>query len=97
MLRHIVMIKFANRDAVAETSEKVKQMLLHLETTVDSLKKMEVGKNINTRPAAFDMVLVADFENEQGLNSYRTHPAHVKVLDFLKKVVEKTAVTDYWI
>ncbi len=97
MLRHIVMVKFKDRDAVPQISEKVKQMLINLEETVETLKRMEVGININTRPAAFDVVLTADFDNEEGLNKYRVHPEHVKVLDFLKEVVEKTAVVDYWV
>ncbi len=97
MLRHIVMVKFKDRDAVPRISEKVKQMLVNLEETVESLKRMEVGININTRPAAFDVVLTADFDNEEGLNKYRVHPGHVKVLDYLKEVVEKTAVVDYWV
>ena len=97
MLRHIVMVKFSDRVTVAETSEKVKQMLLALENSVDSLKRMEVGLNINTLPSAFDAVLTADFDDEAGLNAYRTHPEHVKVLGFLKETMEKSAVVDYWI
>jgi len=61
------------------------------------LKRMEVGLNINTLPSAFDAVLTADFDDEAGLNAYRTHPEHVKVLGFLKETMEKSAVVDYWI
>ena len=96
MLRHIVMVKFSDRATVAETSEKVKLMLLALENSVDSLKRMEVGLNINTLSSAFDAVLTADFDDEAGLNHYRSHPDHVKVLGFLKKTIEKSVVVDYW-
>jgi hypothetical protein len=58
---------------------------------------MEVGLNINTKPSAFDLVLTADFDDEKGLNIYRAHPDHVKILDFMKDTVEKTAVVDYFI
>ena len=97
MLRHIVMVRFRDRTTVSEISEKIKKMLLALENSVDSLKRMEVGTNINTRPAAFDVVLTADFDDEVGLNSYRVHPEHVKVLNFLKETMEKSAVVDYWV
>jgi hypothetical protein len=97
MLRHIVMVRFKDRDTVPETSNKVKQMLVALEKSVGSLKRMEVGINLNTRPSAFDVVLTADFDDEAGLNSYRIHPEHVKVLDFLKDTMEKSAVVDYWV
>ncbi|RLD91632.1 MAG: Dabb family protein [Bacteroidetes bacterium] len=97
MLRHIVMVKFKDRESVSETSDKLKKILVALEKSVDSLKRMEVGININTRLSAFDVVLIADFDDEAGLNSYRIHPEHVKVLDFLKDTMEKSAAVDYWV
>jgi len=96
MLRHIVMMKFKEQKSAGVLSEKVKMMLDNLVPVVDSLKRMEVGINVNTKPAAFDLVLTADFDDEAGLNEYRSHPDHVKILDFMKDVVEKTAVVDYF-
>ncbi len=96
MLRHIVMMKFKEQESAGALSEKVKMMLDNLVPVVDSLKRMEVGINVNTKPAAFDLVLTADFDDEAGLNEYRSHPDHVKILDFMKDVVEKTAVVDYF-
>jgi len=97
MLRHIVMMKFKEREKAKEISEKVKKMLDNLVPVVDSLKRMEVGINVNTKPAAFDVVLTADFDDEAGLNEYRAHPDHVKILDFMKNSVEKTTVVDYFL
>jgi len=96
MLRHIVMMKFKERDTANENAQKVKQMLNDLVGTVDSLKSMEVGINVNSKPTAFDLVLTADFDDEAGLNSYRVHPLHIKILDFMKEKVDKTAVVDYF-
>ncbi len=95
MLRHIVMMKFSDREKATEFSKKVKEMLENLVPAIDELKRMEVGLNINTKPSAFDLVLTADFDDEEGLNAYRIHPGHVKILDFMKETVEKTAVVDY--
>jgi hypothetical protein len=64
---------------------------------VDDLKRMEVGINVNTKPAAYDLVLTADFDDEAGLNAYRAHPDHVKILDYMKDVVDKTTVVDYYL
>ena len=96
MLRHIVMMKFKQQENAGVLSEKVKMMLDNLVPVVDSLKRMEVGINVNTKPSAFDLVLTADFDDEAGLNEYRSHPDHVKILDFMRDVVEKTAVVDYF-
>jgi hypothetical protein len=89
------MVQFKYRTTKDQEAIKLKKMLEDLTDEIPSLYTMEVGLNINTKSSAFDLVLTADFENETGLNAYRVHPKHVKVLDYLKAVVEKTAVVDY--
>ncbi len=95
MLRHIVMIKLNNESNTVEVINKLKTMLNSLEKSIDSLHRMEVGINISKKPSAFDLVLTADFEDENGLDEYRVHPSHVLVLNYLKIVMEKAAVVDY--
>ena len=97
MLRHIVMIKFKDRSAVESYSLQLKTMLLELPMEIDSLIKMEVGLNVNTKASAYDLVLTADFEDEAGLEAYRIHPSHLKVLDYLKKTMDTATVVDYYI
>ncbi len=95
MLRHIVMMKFNDKEPIDKVSYEIKEMLTSLVNKIDSLKSMEVGLNISTKPSAHHLVLIADFDDEKGLNIYREHPEHVKILDRMKMVVEKTAVVDY--
>ena len=97
MLRHIVMFKFSDRSSATEVSGRLKQMLEDLLNHIPELKGMEAGLNINTRPSAFDIVLTADFDDEEGLNAYRVHPMHKKVLDYLEGKIEKSAVVDYFV
>ena len=96
MLRHIVMIKFNERENLQENSSYLKKILLDLEKSIDSLNKMQVGINFSTRPSAHDIVLIADFDDEAGLDEYRVHPEHVKVLDFLKEKDVQSTVVDYF-
>lgn len=96
MLRHIVMMTFKNKKQLKDTSSKMKLMLEELEKSIKPLLKMEVGLNFSNRPSAYDMVLIADFNNEDDLNYYRNHKDHIAVLDFLATVVDKTAVIDYY-
>jgi|FLOH01.1.fsa_nt_gi hypothetical protein len=96
MLRHIVMIKLKSDLDKMQVSEKIRFMLEDLEKSIDELLKMEVGFNISTKASAFDIVLTADFKDEDGLNVYRVHPDHVGVLDYLKEVMEKAVVVDYF-
>lgn len=95
MLRHIVMIKLKDSVDCSIVSKKLKAMLEKLEHTIEPLLKIEAGINISTKSSAHDVVLTADFEDISGLDEYRVHPEHVKVLDYLKEVMEKAAVVDY--
>jgi len=96
MLRHIVMIKFADGASKDKASVELKKMLNDLLADIPELKRMEVGLNVNTKASAFDLVLTSDFDDENGLNAYREHPEHQKVLDYLQSVMEKAAVVDYY-
>ena len=95
MLRHIVMLTFKDRQKVTEISEQFKSMLIALEESVPELIRMEVGLNVSTKASAYDLVLTADFADENALDKYRVHPEHVQVLEFMRAVVEKVAVVDY--
>ena len=97
MLRHIVMIKFSDRKTVETVCLKVEELLKGLLVEIDSLIAIEVGRNVNTKASAYDLVLTADFEDDAGLEAYRIHPAHVKVLDYLKETMEKATVVDYYV
>ncbi len=95
MLKHIVMIKFNTNQDVEKLSGEFKQLLEALLTSVDSLKSMEVGLNISIRPSAYHLVLTAVFNDEAGLNIYRSHPDHVKILKRIKETAEKVVAVDY--
>ncbi len=97
MLKHIVMVKFNADQDVEKLSGEFKQLLESLLPSVESLKSMEVGLNISTRPSASHLVLTAVFDDEAGLNAYRSHPDHVKILHRMKETVEQVVVTDYFV
>ena len=98
MLIHIVMLRLkadlAQNEKNAAAAELL-QMLQTLSQTIPELIKMETGRNISTRLSAFDLVLTATFENEAGLEAYRIHPDHQKVLQRINQLVSETAVVDY--
>ncbi len=99
MLKHIVMIKLeqAEEPVMKERAIRLEEKLNSLKANIPSLIKMEVGLNISTRPSAYDIVLVSEFESEDGLNIYRVHPKHQEVLAYMKQVVADAKVVDYWV
>lgn len=90
------MIKFKDEFNSESTTNKLSKMLTDLVAYIDDLKAMEVGINVSVKPSAMDIVLTADFDNESGLDNYRIHPEHVKVLDYLSVVKERAQVVDYF-
>jgi len=98
MIKHIVMIRLkeaGSQEEKLENANKLKSAIEGLMGKVAELKRMEVGLNLNTKPAAYDLVLTSEFESLEALDVYRVHPEHKKVLTLLYELMESTAVVDY--
>lgn len=98
MVKHIVMLKLKdteNRIEKLENALQLKKAIEALSYKIDEVKYMEVGLNYNEKNTAYDLVLTSTFDNADALNKYRQHPEHIKVLDFLNEVTDKSAVVDY--
>ena len=99
MLKHIVFIKLKGNYSEKEKSEilkKLKQMLDSLPSSIEAIEEMETGLNFSTRPSAFDLALTVSMKDEDALNTYRVHPEHKKVLDYMGSLELETAVVDYF-
>jgi hypothetical protein len=87
--------EFAENNGKLENMNIIKSRLEALVGKIPEIKKLEVGININKSPAAFDMTLYSEFENEEALEIYQKHPEHVKVSEFVTRVRDDRAVVDY--
>jgi len=94
MVVHIVMFRFKDENK-AENIEKVKSMLEALPQKIDSLNSMEVGVDFLHSERSMDLVLTSTFDDKDGLESYRVHPAHQEVVFFIKEVTLESRVVDY--
>jgi len=94
MIVHIVMFKFKEDDKQANLV-KVKAILEQLPKKIDELISMEVGLNFDTADRAMDLSLYSTFKTKADLESYAIHPAHIKVVEFIKTVVTESKVVDY--
>jgi len=75
--------------------KKAKEMLNRLIDTIPSLRSMEVGVNFSKEDRAMDLSIITSFDNVEGLNEYASHPEHLKVVAFIKDVVNGSKVSDY--
>jgi hypothetical protein len=98
MIKHIVMFKLKKCEIPGDkirASRSIKEKLEELPAFIPELKMMEVGINISTRDTAYDLVLVSEFDNEKDLETYRVHPKHVEVVDYILKHKDAAVVVDF--
>ena len=66
------------------------------EQKIPALKKIEVKVNSKDAPQDnFELVLICDFDDIDGLNEYQKHPVHVEFAKMLGEVRESRACIDY--
>jgi len=94
MIVHIVMFKFKDENK-QENLLVTKSKLEELSSKIPMLEKMEVGIDFNKSERAFDLSLYSTFATKDDLKAYAIHPAHLEVVEFIKKVTEVSKVVDY--
>ncbi len=94
MIVHIVLFQFKDAHKKANMIQ-AKQMLENLMGAVPTLRSIDVGMNFSTEERSMDMSIITVFESKEGLDAYAVHPEHLKVVDFIKTVVEYSKVVDY--
>lgn len=98
MLKHIVMWKFkdqAEGKTRAENCAYIKKMLEALPPIIPCIKSMELGINAYPGEMASDMALTVTFGTAEDLETYKNHPEHVKVSEYVAKVRASRTVVDY--
>jgi organic radical activating enzyme len=95
MIHHIVMwkLKASNKK---NNALKIKNDLEALKEIIKELKHIQVSTNMEIAPQSnFDVILDSRFKNFDDLTHYANHPEHLKVVDFIKTVVEQRVAIDY--
>lgn len=94
MIVHIVMFKFKEENKEANILH-AKELLNALIGKIDVLISMEVGINFDTAERAFDLSLYSKFHTKEDLETYASHPEHLKVVEFIKSAALESKVVDY--
>ena len=95
MIRHIVSWKLAAKEepAKAEGYQAIAGALLPLAQVIPEILAIGVERNIAYPESNWDVVLVADFETLEDLESYQRHPDHVAATAVVRsQVAERVAV-----
>ena len=94
MVIHIVLFKFKEENKQPNIIQ-AKQMLENLMGAVPTLRSIDVGVNFSKESRAMDLSIITTFESKVALEAYNGHPEHLKVVEFIKQVVDYSKVVDY--
>ena len=93
MITHIVLVKLKDRGL--QNIEYFQDLLTALNGKIPTLLSLRVERDIVHSERAYDFVIVATFNDLEGLKAYQSHPAHTPVVDELKRRAESMAVVDH--
>lgn len=91
MIVHVVCFKFRDPADV----ERVAAQLEALPPRIPEIRSYEVGRDVVRSDRSYDLVLVAEFDSLDDMNSYRQHPDHVKVGARIAETADHVAVVDF--
>ena len=99
MIRHIVMWRIEDKQEgnKLDVATQIKQVLSELPSLIDEIITFEVGINEVSSSRAADVVLQSSFKSYADLESYRVHPEHQRVAQYIQSVVAESWVVDYTI
>ena len=85
MIRHIVMwnVRGATPEERRNAIRFLKSRFEGLRGRIPGLLHLEVGVDTSRIDYACDVVLYSEFESQQALEAYATHPEHLRVRDEL--------------
>jgi antibiotic biosynthesis monooxygenase (ABM) superfamily enzyme len=96
MVTHIVLWKLldsAGGRTKIENARIIKEKLESLVGVVPGLISARVG--INPEGGEYDVALISEFTDMEALKAYDTHPEHLKVREFVKKVRKSRTSFDF--
>ena len=98
MITHVVMWRLKEKsegNSKTTNLKLVKEKLLQLKPVIPQIDSIEVGENINSSDAAYDLVLITTHHDKNALLGYINHPEHQAAAKFIGKVVKERVVVDF--
>lgn len=91
MLTHIVLWRLSDPDVAPSLIASLRGLV----DMVEPLRSLEAGANVLASERAYDLGIVATFDDEAGLRAYQEHPDHVAFAAELRQYVTASASLDF--
>lgn len=88
-------LSFKLKDRSSENIAQVKTVLLSMQGKIEFLRDLKVEVNIRKGEAAYDLLMMAQYDSMEDLEAYIVHPVHAKVAKYIASVLETVAVVCY--
>ena len=97
IVRHIVMWKFADqpKEARVEVARSLAAALEGLVGEIPGLRSVTAEPDTLDEVGSWDLILIADLEDQAALDAYQVHPAHVAVAGMIKEAAVARSAVDY--
>jgi quinol monooxygenase YgiN len=82
-------------DQRAQVAQVVKQQFEGLRGLIPGMELIEIGVNCSVANYACDIVLYSEFDSQQSLDAYATHPEHLRVREALGDLRVERYQVDY--
>lgn len=94
MLKHVVFLKFKSDISDADI-EDIEKGLASLPARIPEIKRYEFGRDILHTERSYDFALISEFEDQDAMNRYQTHPYHFAVLNKIRMLSENIVAVDF--
>lgn len=98
MIKHIVIWKLKEQSGESGNSVQAKKLKAEIEALageIPEIRHIEVGLNMSGSDQSGDVALYSEFDSLTDLDIYQNHPAHQKVVEFVREIAMDRRVADY--
>ncbi len=99
MLRHIVLMRLEadTEEQRLARSAQLSGALAALPDLIPQIRSLTVDANVLSGRGNWDLALTVDVDDEAGLEVYREHPEHWKVLALIAEIVADRSAVDVFV
>lgn len=95
MFRHVVLFRWVP-DSTDEQRARVAEGLAALPAAIPEIRTYRFGPDAGLADGNWDYVVVADFDDQAGYETYRDHPAHQDfIATVMRPVLAERAAVQY--
>ncbi|MTI41722.1 Dabb family protein [Fulvivirga lutimaris] len=93
-LYHVLLFQWA-ADADSEVINEVISLFEGLPAKIDGFEKIEILK-LEASSDKFDTIIIQTYTSNEALETYKTHPDHIRITQIAPKQFSGFSKFDYW-